>query len=154
TNLGFYQPATIGDLAFWDMNKSGIQSSSDPGASNVTVQLLQGSTVVNTATTNAQGIYGFGNLAPGTYSLKFIPQNGAVFTLQDQGSNDALDSDPNASGVTPTFTVTSGETDLTHDAGLLPIDLSVTKTVSNSTPAIGSNVTFTITVSNASGYSP
>ena len=120
TNLGFYQPATIGDLAFWDMNKSGIQSSSDPGAGNVTCNYCKAARSstprppTRKATTSAT--------CAGTYSLKFIPQNGTIFTLQDQGRNNALDSDPNASGVTPTFTVASGETDLTHDAGLLPID--------------------------------
>jgi hypothetical protein len=36
---------------------------------NVTVQLWQGSAVVGTTTTNANGFYSFGNLTPGTYSV-------------------------------------------------------------------------------------
>ncbi len=39
------------------------------------------------------------------------------------------------------------------DAGLRPIDLSLTKTVNNTAPRLNENVTFTITVSNASGFS-
>ena len=57
------------------------------------------------------------------------------------------------SGKTGPITVASGQTDNTNDAGLLPIDLSVTKTVNNTTPTVGSNVVFTVTVSNAAGLS-
>ncbi len=41
----------------------------------------------------------------------------------------------------------------TIDAGLRPIDLSLTSTVSDSTPPVGTNVTYTVTVNNANGFS-
>ncbi len=154
-NLANYQPASVGDLAFWDLNKSGIQTPADSGAANVGVQLLQNGQVVATTTTSAQGFYQFTGLAPGSYSEKFLPSNGSVFTLQHQGTNPALDSDANpTTGATQVFALTSGESNTTIDAGLLPIDLSLAKTVNNPTPTVGSNVTFTITLNNAAGYSP
>ena len=153
-DLANFQPASIGNFVFWDMNKSGIQTGSNPAAANATVQLLQNGSVIATTATNAQGIYQFNNLAPGVYSEKFIAPNNAIFTLQQQGANPALDSDPNASGVTGTFNLASGQNDTTHDAGLVPIDLSITKSVNNPTPTVGTNVTFTITITNAIGYSP
>ena len=154
TNLATYIPASVGNFVFWDLNKNGIQDPSEPGAADVTVQLMQNGAVVATTTTNGQGSYDIDNLVPGTYSLKFISPNGAVFTTQNAGGNTALDSDPNASGVTGTFTLASGQDDTTHDAGLLPVSLSITKTVDNPTATVGSNVTFTITITNASSYSP
>ena len=112
-----------------------------------------GSTQVSTTTTDSSGLYHFINLAPGTYNLKFTPPNGETFTAQTQGSDTAADSDANASGVTSTFVLTSGQSDQTRDAGILPINLSLTKTVDNTTPELGKNVTFTITLANASGSS-
>jgi uncharacterized repeat protein (TIGR01451 family) len=153
-NFANYQAASIGDFVFWDLNKSGVQTGSNPGASNVTVQLLQNNVAIATTTTDAQGAYHFNNLTPGVYSVKFITSNGTLFTTQDAGNNDALDSDPNpATGITSTFTLSSGQNDTTHDAGLVPIDLSITKTVNNPTATVGTNVTFVISLTNGSGYS-
>lgn len=152
-NFANYQPASIGDFVFWDLNKSGIQTGTNPGAANMTVQLLQNNVVINTTTTDAQGAYHFNNLKPGEYSLKFITTNGTLFTTQDVGS-DTLDSDVNpATGLTTAFTLSSGQNDNSHDAGLLPVNVSIAKTVNNSSAAIGTNVTFVITLTNASGYS-
>jgi uncharacterized repeat protein (TIGR01451 family) len=154
TDLAAYQPASIGDFVFWDLNKSGTQNTGEQGAKNVTVQLIQNGAVINTTTTNDQGAYGFNNLAPGSYSLKFIPANGAIFTLQQVGGNAALDSDPNASGDTGSFSLISGQSDTSHDAGLLPIELNIAKSVNNPTPVVGINVTFTVTLTNSAGFSP
>ncbi len=153
TNFASYHTASIGDFVFWDMNRSGIQSPADQGVPNATVQLLQNGSVIATTTTNAQGLYSFTGLAPGNYSLKFIVPNGAAFTLAHQGSDPAKDSDPDSTGATGTFALASGQADMTHDAGLVPIDLAITKAVNNPTPTVGSNVTFTITLTNAAGYS-
>ena len=56
-------------------------------------------------------------------------------------------------GKTGAYTVASADDNTTIDAGLLPIDLSVTKTVNNATPTVGTNVVFTVTVNNAAGLS-
>lgn len=155
TNFGDYQPASVGTFAFWDVNANGVKDSGDPAAANVGVQLIQGGNVVATTTTNAQGNYSFTGLAPGSYSVKFVPGNGTLFTAEEVGSNPAVNSDVNpATGISPTFSLTSGQNDSTVDAGLLPVTLSITKMVSNPTPNQNSNVTFTITVSDAAGASP
>ena len=85
--------------------------------------------------------------------VQFVAPTGQVFTTKDAGS-DALDSDADTStGRTPLFTLASGGSNLTLDAGLKPIDLSLTKTVDNSAPAVGTNVVFTVTLTNAAGLS-
>ena len=53
---------------------------------------------------------------PGSYSLNFVAPTGYTFTTKDQGS-DALDSDVDSSGKTIQTVLTSGESDLTWDAG-------------------------------------
>ena len=153
-NFANYQPASVGTFAFLDENDDGLRDNGDPGVANVSVQLLSGNTVVATTTTNSQGDYSFNGLAPGSYSVKFSSPNGSSFTSELVGSNPAINSDVNPSnGVSPTFTLTSGQNLTTVDAGILPIDLTVTKNVSNPAPQLDSNVTFTINLSNATGYS-
>src|SRR6185312_10839213 len=147
-------PGSIGNYAFWDLNKNGIQDPAETAAANVTVQLLLNGSVVCTTTTDSQGLYQFTNVAPGNYSLKFVTPNGSLLTAKDQGFDDGLDSDADPStGITSVFALASGQSDMTHDVGLLPIDVSIAKTVDNPTPAVGSNVTFVVTLTNAAGYS-
>src|SRR6185436_11260604 len=116
-----------------------------------TVNLLDstGTTVLQTTLTGAGGIYGF-TVAPGTYIVEFVSPAGVYdkFTTANSGS-DVTDSDASqANGRTGTYTVASGETNLTIDAGLLPVDLELDKDVDNTTPNLGTNVIFTITVTN------
>src|SRR6185369_572638 len=94
-------------------------------------------------------IYGF-TVAPGTYVVQFVTPAGAYdkLTTANVGS-DVTDSDANqTTGKTGPITVASGQTDNTIDAGLLPIDLELAKSVNNTTPLVGSNVVFTVTVNN------
>jgi len=117
----------------------------------VTVNLLDstGTTVLQTTSTDANGLYLF-TVAPGSYVVQFVTPAGAYdkFTTANVGS-DATDSDANqATGKTGVITVASGQTDLTNDAGLLPIDLELSKSVNNTTPLVGTNVTFTVTITN------
>src|SRR6185436_12024288 len=116
-----------------------------------TVNLLDstGTTVLQTTLTGAGGIYGF-TVAPGTYIVEFVSPAGVYdkFTTANSGS-DVTDSDASqANGRTGTYTVASGETNLTIDAGLLPVDLELDKDVNNTTPLVGTNVIFTVTVTN------
>jgi uncharacterized repeat protein (TIGR01451 family) len=85
--------------------------------------------------------------------FQFHQRQNKVFTTQGGVATAGNDSNADSAGKTNTFTLTSGVDDLTIDAGLRPIDLSLTKTVNDPTPPVGTNVTFTVTVSNANGFS-
>lgn len=63
---------TTGSLngrVFKDPQRDGVDSGGEPGIAGVTVTLKQGSTVVATTTTAADGSYSFTNLTPGSYSV-------------------------------------------------------------------------------------
>ena len=160
TNIdaGLYQPASIGDNVFLSPTDSGVQSgvNAGPGVAGVTVELENTSgTVLETTTTNSNGLYDFTNVTPGTYQVQFVAPTGYQFTPQTSIAND-LGSAPNQStGITAPITVTSGETLTNIDAGLYqpPVtptgpSISVIK-VPNSVVVSGSGeVTYTIDVTN------
>jgi len=115
------QTASLGDFVWEDKNGNGIQDSGEPGIAGVTVKLLgsDGTTVLKTATTDANGKYLFSNLAAGTYYVQFTTPSGYTFTTANAGSDDGKDSDANATtGKTGAYTLTAGQTNLTVDAGL------------------------------------
>ena len=115
------EPATIGDRVWNDVDGDGIQDDGELGIQGVTVNLRDAEgNVVATTTTDANGNYRFEIGDPGTYVIEFAPKSGWTFTTKDAGDNDALDSDADpATGRTPSFTVSAGQTDLTLDAGLV-----------------------------------
>jgi uncharacterized repeat protein (TIGR01451 family) len=116
--------ASIGDNVFLDTADTGIQSGIDagPGVAGVTVDLENTSgTVLETTTTNSQGLYDFTNLTPGTYQVQFVAPAGYTFSPQTSIAND-LGSAPNqTTGITAPITVTSGESVTNIDAGLVPL---------------------------------
>ncbi len=122
--------AALGDRVWNDLNGNGIQEEGEPGVSGVTVKLLApgddslcntgDETELDSTTTNDAGIYGFADLEPGDYCVAFVAPDGFSFTLANEGSDDAADSDADAlTGQTTTITLEAGETDLTWDAGLV-----------------------------------
>jgi protocatechuate 3,4-dioxygenase beta subunit len=127
TNLdydaGYYQLASIGDFVWEDMNGNGIQEAGEDGIEGVQVVITgfdnQGNFFTDVTFTDADGFYLFDNLVPGNYEITFFPDGDYVLTGQDQGGNDALDSDANpATGMTITEQLASGENNLTYDAGV------------------------------------
>jgi hypothetical protein len=126
TNLtvdaGLYQPAALGDFVWNDTNANGIQDAGEPGISGITVELYTcpaPGSLVATRTTGPGGAYLFDNLVPGSYYVRFVRPDGSSFSPADQGGNDATDSDANpATGMTGCYTLASGQTNLTVDAGL------------------------------------
>ena len=66
------QTGSIGDLTFNDNNNNGVYNTGDTPLSTVTITLSNSSgQTITTATTNAGGLYSFGNLVAGTYIVKF-----------------------------------------------------------------------------------
>jgi hypothetical protein len=106
-----------------DNNCNGIQDPGELGLAGVTVNLYKCSdlnTIFKTTTTNADGNYLFTDLDAGCYKVKVILPAGYAFSSQNQGSDDALDSDVNSGGVTADINLGTAAVDLTNDAGLCP----------------------------------
>lgn len=123
------EPASLGDKVWEDLNKNGIQDNNEHGLPNVTVKLFDcNNNLISTTTTNSQGYYLFSNLEPGDYYVQFIPPQSYIFTSQDAGNDDNKDSDANINtGKTICTTLTSGENDLSWDAGLYKEDVCINK---------------------------
>ena len=115
-------PAQLGDRVWRDNNNNGVQDAGEPGVPGVTVQLRDSTgTIISTTTTNADGNYLFPGLNPGTYSVCFQPPAGTQLTTPNAGADDAVDSDALANGCTGTYTLVAGQSNLTVDAGIVPI---------------------------------
>lgn len=109
---GFYKLVKIGNFVWDDLDADGVQDENEPGIDGVTVELLQGDTVVATTTTVGGGLYSFG-VAPGTYTLNFTKPTGYAKSSPTDATSDDLDSDD----LTAPLTVISGATNTTFDKG-------------------------------------
>jgi hypothetical protein len=150
-DAGVYQTASLGDRVWLDCNGNGKQDDGEVGVAKVAVKLIGGGAdgVINgigdttaTTTTNASGNYEFTGLTPGVqYQVQFTPLSGYSFTTANAGSDDALDSDAQPSGVdmgkTQVVTLSSGENNPTLDAGLTPVCRPVTFDFSGSSATDG-----------------
>jgi protocatechuate 3,4-dioxygenase beta subunit len=116
-DAGFYQPASLGDFVWEDLNADGQQDAGEPGIENVPVTLQDdnGNTLATT-TTDATGFYEFTNLAPGDYVVVFGTPTGGFVASPSNVGDDATDSDAVA-GQTGVINLESGENDPTNDAG-------------------------------------
>ena len=114
------QTAAIGDFVWHDLNMDGIQDAGEPGIPGVTVNLRNcAGDLLGTMVTDASGYYLFSGLTPGSYMVEFTLPSGYVFSPQDQGGNDGVDSDADVTtGRTVCTTLDAGETDLTWDTGM------------------------------------
>jgi hypothetical protein len=111
---------SIGDFVWNDANDNGVQDADEVGIADVTVNLYEGAgNLLASTVTDADGHYRFGGLVPGDYVVEFVlPTTAWEFSPADQGSDDALDSDPGADGRTGVITLAEGAGDLTNDAGM------------------------------------
>jgi hypothetical protein len=141
----------VGDYVWFDANGNGLQDSSESGVSGVGVTLEDSTgTVLDSTTTDSTGYYHFDKLPAGDYIVVFTAPAGQMFATQTVGDDRTVDSNPNASGITATFTlgppadgnnvapsvesdaVTALFIDRTIDAGL--IDVPPTPTPSTTAP--------------------
>lgn len=127
-DAGLYGPGSggnggsVGDYVWDDTDQDGLQESGESGHAGVTVNLLDSyGNWLYAATTGQDGSYLISGLAAGYYRLEFVAPSGTQFTLQDQGSDDTVDSDADPdTGRTGFLDLTLGQ-DLTDvDAGLCP----------------------------------
>ena len=103
-DAGYYEPASLGDYVWLDLDGDGEQDVSETGLEGVEVTLLDESgNIVSTTTTDANGFYEFTDLMPDTYTVEvsFTGPNGEEATTP----------------VSLTTTLGSGEYDDTMDFG-------------------------------------
>jgi uncharacterized repeat protein (TIGR01451 family)/LPXTG-motif cell wall-anchored protein len=172
-------PVSIGDYVWWDVNRDGLQGApaDEPVIAGMTVNLYaaDGSTLVDSTTTDADGYYSFQGLAPHTaYVVEFVKSSlpdtaAASFTTQDSGgvtgndpALDVTDSDANpADGTAAVTTPDSGANLATNpaagtwadnpgiDAGLVTFNLALDKVLDTAAPYYpGLTVTYTLTPRN------
>ncbi|NKC29403.1 SdrD B-like domain-containing protein [Falsiroseomonas selenitidurans] len=118
---GLVRLVSLGDKVFDDLDNDGIQDGGEPGISGITVRLLSadGATVLDSTTTDADGLYSFDGLRPGDYRVEFVAPADRAFAKKDQGG-DALDSDADrTTGRTDVIALISGQDRTDVDAGLL-----------------------------------
>ena len=157
--VSFIAPALNGTV--WrDLNADGIQNNAEPGRQNATVRLFNtvdgiigngNDLLAGSVLTDSDGNYNFANLTLGIYYLEFVLPAGLQFSLQNQGSDDALDSDPNpTTGRTGPFHLVSGQTETTRDAGLTDgVALSIGDVTVTEGDAGTKQAVFTVTLSQA-----
>lgn len=121
--------AKVGDLVWHDKNENGIQDPGENGIGGVEVSITELNTDnPYTATTNTDptGMYMFW-VSPGDYKITFGQPENYEPTTPNAGTDDALDSDIDpVMLMTPPFTITEGEMNLTFDAGFIRECINVT----------------------------
>jgi serine-aspartate repeat-containing protein C/D/E len=119
--FGMMAVQSLGDFVWQDLDADGIQDDGEPGIDGVTVNLYDcANNLIDTTTTDQDGLYLFDELDSGNYAVEFVLPDGYVFGPQDQG-DDAVDSDADPdTGQTECTYLDWGETDLTWDAGMFP----------------------------------
>lgn len=95
-DFGFYKVA-IGDLVWADADKDGEYDGGEPLLQGVTVNLYaeDGTTLLDTTTTNASGEYRFDGLPEGTYIISVIAPDGTFSTNDNANSTDTADPNEN-----------------------------------------------------------
>ena len=119
-------PEGIGDLVWNDLNQNGLQDAGEPGIAGVTVNLLDAAeSLLASQATDASGHYGFAVDLGGSgggfenFIIEFLLPTDFVFSPQNIGANDAIDSDADlVTGRTGLIGIGDFEIDLTVDAGM------------------------------------
>lgn len=124
----------LGDRVWSDEDADGFQDNGEPGISGVPVELAgtddRGASVKRTTTTDAEGIYGFDGLRPGTYTMHWTAPAGREFTDEHVGDDPTVDSDADDHGRSDVITLGTAhdaegrldgvDRDATVDAGIPP----------------------------------
>jgi len=112
--------ACLGDYVWLDVNKDGIQDTDENGFQGVVVELMDcDGNVLDTDTTDADGLYLFCDLEAGDYMVNFMVPLGYEFSPQNVGADDTIDSDADVvTGMTECITLDWGDYDMTWDAGI------------------------------------
>lgn len=114
--------ASVGDKVWEDTNGNGIFEPGEPGISGIMVSLngtdVFGNNVAEITETNANGLYRFQALTPGTYSVSLAQAADYMASPLQQGNDNTADSDIDNQLVTAPFQLVAGQNNLSIDAGL------------------------------------
>ncbi len=115
-------PAKLGNFAWIDDNRNGIQDAGEMGLEGVKVTLTGTSTggidVMRMMNTDVTGMYMFDGLLPGSYKVTFETPSGYRLTEANQGGDDTVDSDVDpVMGMTQFVDLEAGDYDPTLDGG-------------------------------------
>lgn len=79
-NFGYIAPVprSVSGSIWQDTDGDGTIDASETGSGSVTIDLMQGGTVINTTTSAANGTYSFNNLVSGIYTVKITDTNGVL----------------------------------------------------------------------------
>jgi len=111
---------TIGNRVWYDANCNGIQDKDETGGpEGIKVILRNCDTGESRGTaTDASGFYTFTDVPTGDYEICIEIPGGFAATLENQGSNDGIDSDIDTDGCTGCHHIECGSDDISRDAGL------------------------------------
>src|SRR5439155_1451162 len=126
-NFTELSPALISGSVYADVNNNGIKEIGEATVVGVLLTLTgtndQGAIVPITVSTNAAGIYSFGGLRPGTYTVTETQPVGYLDALDAKGT--AIIPNSNTTDVIDSLTVTSGGSAADNKLGeLLPGSVS------------------------------
>jgi LPXTG-motif cell wall-anchored protein len=124
-DAGVVPVLAVGDYVWEDIDHDGIQDAGEPPVAGVTVTLVKADlspavdangVAVPPVVTDANGHYVFDNLPPGDYVIIFtnIPTG---YQITTQGAGGGTDSNPNSTGQTPVFTLSTTAADVTPVVG-------------------------------------
>jgi hypothetical protein len=136
----------VGDRVWADADGNGRQDDGERGRGGVSVQLLDDhGRVVASTTSEGDGRYLFDDLPAGTYAVRFAGLTGGSKLSPAGVGGGAGDSNPDYSGVTPSFSLAPDEPDLqpvgprdgvradylnaTVDAGVAPLRFAIASVV-------------------------
>ncbi len=119
-DAGYYRKLSIGDYVWEDLNLNGLQDPDESGLSGVTLELLDDTgEVIDMSMTNADGLYQFVNIDPGTYNIALGIAPNFKPTIADLG-NGANDSrEVNASLLSEDLDLVSGMDRVNVDFGFV-----------------------------------
>ncbi len=122
-DAGIWQPASLGNYVWVDINHDGVQENSEPAVPGVQVTLFDGASgMITSTTTNSAGWYSFTDLISNTYHVEFnlatLPDGYAPTVRGPLGVKDATDSDPDVAGTTEITALAAGENDPSWDMGI------------------------------------
>jgi hypothetical protein len=133
--FGLFKQNSFSGATFYDLNRDGIRQDGEAPLVNLvlTLQDSEGNVLAGPLETNLSGSYDLrsGVAAPGTYYLDFAQYpTPYVFTEQDQGEDEARDSDVGSDGRIP-VTITYAATHVNLDVGMYRANILVGGTVFN-----------------------